>query len=54
MSLPLNVGNVLKVAIEDLTGQRSFKSERHYIISKELRGREEKKTTCNLISLSIE
>jgi hypothetical protein len=46
MSLPLNVGNVLKVAIEDLIGQRSFKSERHFYIKK-VKGKEKKKKKKN-------
>jgi hypothetical protein len=32
--LPLNVRDVFKVAIEDLIGQRSFKSERHFVLLK--------------------
>lgn len=47
--LPLNVGNVLKVVIEDLIGQRSFKSERH-VVSK-FNEKERKKKFSNYYSI---
>jgi hypothetical protein len=35
-TLPLNVRDVFKVAIEDLGGQSSFESERHFLSKKKV------------------